>query len=77
MVTIAVSGGTGKLGRAIVEALRSATNHSILILARSVCELLGLLSLLLPELIVARLTISCRARSKSQLFLLTIRTLTR
>ncbi|KAL4938807.1 hypothetical protein BDV06DRAFT_200119 [Aspergillus oleicola] len=35
MLTIAVSGGTGKLGRAIVEALRSATSHSVLVLARS------------------------------------------
>ncbi|OGM48854.1 hypothetical protein ABOM_003004 [Aspergillus bombycis] len=34
VVTVAVSGGTGKLGRAIVEALRSTTNHSVLVLAR-------------------------------------------
>ncbi|KAL3475970.1 NAD(P)-binding protein [Aspergillus californicus] len=36
MATIAVAGGTGRLGRAIVEALRDTTDHSILILARSV-----------------------------------------
>ncbi|KUL90156.1 hypothetical protein ZTR_01925 [Talaromyces verruculosus] len=35
MTVVAVAGGTGKLGRAIVEALKRATGHSVLILARS------------------------------------------
>lgn len=35
MAIIAVAGGTGKLGRAIVEALKT-TNHTIYILARQV-----------------------------------------
>ncbi|KAE8372283.1 NAD(P)-binding protein [Aspergillus bertholletiae] len=34
MAVIAVAGGTGKLGRAIVEALKSTTSHNIKILAR-------------------------------------------
>ncbi|GLA26495.1 hypothetical protein AnigIFM63326_003655 [Aspergillus niger] len=34
MAIIAVAGGTGKLGRAIVEALRDTTNHSVYILTR-------------------------------------------
>ncbi|KAF4763546.1 hypothetical protein HAV15_000578 [Penicillium sp. str.  len=35
MAILAVSGGTGKLGRAIVEALKSQTSHSVFVLARS------------------------------------------
>ncbi|KAL6230070.1 hypothetical protein BDW75DRAFT_234693 [Aspergillus navahoensis] len=34
MTIIAVAGGTGKLGRAIVEALRDTTSHSVYILTR-------------------------------------------
>ncbi|KAJ5184465.1 hypothetical protein N7491_007670 [Penicillium cf. griseofulvum] len=34
MAIIAVAGGTGKLGRAIVEALKATTSHTIYILAR-------------------------------------------
>ncbi|CEL01012.1 hypothetical protein ASPCAL00604 [Aspergillus calidoustus] len=34
MAIIAVAGGTGNLGRAIVEALRDTTNHSVYILTR-------------------------------------------
>ncbi|KAJ0413066.1 NAD(P)-binding protein [Aspergillus carlsbadensis] len=36
MAIIAVAGGTGKLGRAIVEALRDTTSHSVYILTRKV-----------------------------------------
>lgn len=36
MVVVAVAGGTGKLGRAIVEALVSDGRHDVLILARAV-----------------------------------------
>ncbi|PGH28099.1 hypothetical protein AJ80_00357 [Polytolypa hystricis UAMH7299] len=35
MAIVAVSGGSGKLGRAVVEALRDNTNHSVIILGRS------------------------------------------
>jgi uncharacterized protein YbjT (DUF2867 family) len=36
MAIIAVAGGTGNLGRAIVEALKATTSHTIYILARKV-----------------------------------------
>lgn len=36
MAILAVSGGTGKLGRAVVEALKNKKSHSLFILARSV-----------------------------------------
>ncbi|RHZ56606.1 aromatic alcohol reductase [Aspergillus thermomutatus] len=35
MAIVAVSGGTGKVGRAIVEALKSKTSHTVSVLARS------------------------------------------
>ncbi|RAQ50436.1 hypothetical protein AFGD_002712 [Aspergillus flavus] len=35
MAILAVSGGTGKLGRAVVEALKNKKSHSLFILARS------------------------------------------
>ena len=36
MVVVAVSGGTGKLGRAIVEAIVKDGGHSVKVLARNV-----------------------------------------
>lgn len=36
MAVVAVAGGTGKLGRAIVEALRDTTSHSVHVLTRQV-----------------------------------------
>ncbi|GFG20810.1 hypothetical protein IFM5058_10787 [Aspergillus udagawae] len=41
MAIVAVSGGTGKVGRAIVEALKSKTSHSVFVLARSANEQLS------------------------------------
>ncbi|KAK6826418.1 hypothetical protein RU639_005438 [Aspergillus parasiticus] len=35
MAILAVSGGTGKLGRAVVEAFKNKKSHSVFILARS------------------------------------------
>lgn len=40
MAILAVSGGTGKLGRAIIEALKNKKSHLVFILARSVCKTL-------------------------------------
>jgi uncharacterized protein YbjT (DUF2867 family) len=41
MAIVAVSGGTGKVGRAIVEALKGKTSHTVFVLARSVCEVVN------------------------------------
>lgn len=39
MAIVVVAGGTGKLGRAVVEALRDTTNHSVSVLTRKVRRL--------------------------------------
>lgn len=36
MVTVAIAGGTGKLGRTIAEVLRASNKHQIIILSRQV-----------------------------------------
>lgn len=36
MVTVAVAGGTGRLGRTIVDALRRSQNHEVIVLTRKV-----------------------------------------
>jgi uncharacterized protein YbjT (DUF2867 family) len=36
MVTVAVAGGTGKVGRTIVEAIVAAGEHKVVILSREV-----------------------------------------
>jgi uncharacterized protein YbjT (DUF2867 family) len=39
MVVVAVAGGTGHLGRTIVEAIVAAGKHDVKILSRTVCLL--------------------------------------
>jgi nucleoside-diphosphate-sugar epimerase len=36
MVTVAVAGGTGKVGRTIVEAIIAAGKHQVIVLSREV-----------------------------------------
>jgi nucleoside-diphosphate-sugar epimerase len=38
MVTVAVAGGTGDLGRTIVDALKESPNHKVIVLARQVSK---------------------------------------
>jgi uncharacterized protein YbjT (DUF2867 family) len=42
MVVVAVAGGTGHLGRMIVEAIVAAGKHEVKILSRTVCVLMFL-----------------------------------
>jgi uncharacterized protein YbjT (DUF2867 family) len=41
MVVIAVAGGTGAVGRSIVEAFISQGKHEVIVLSRTVCQILG------------------------------------
>ena len=36
MVTVAVAGGTGRVGRVIVDALRKSEEHEVVVLTRKV-----------------------------------------
>ena len=37
MVTVAIAGGTGKIGHAITDALKESPRHKVIVLARKVC----------------------------------------
>jgi NAD dependent epimerase/dehydratase family enzyme len=41
MVVVAVAGGTGVVGRSIVEAFISQGKHDVIVLSRTVCHIFG------------------------------------
>ena len=44
MVTVAVAGGTGSVGKTIVDAIVKAGKHKVVVLTRTVCSRLSILS---------------------------------
>jgi short-subunit dehydrogenase involved in D-alanine esterification of teichoic acids len=38
MVTVAIAGGTGGIGRTIAEVVKANQNHKVIILSRKVCS---------------------------------------